>query len=184
MLLVAFQSKFMPAEVTESVRIDPTRMAQGIMTGIGFLGGGVIVKEGITVRGLTTAASIWMTAAIGITIGVGFYWSAGMATVVAVGVLGVFRWLENVIPTQSYAHLEVVCEANEMGEDDLLALLKSHRVSRRTTGYRLESDERQQRWLHYHVTIRTRNRNDLAKLAHSLSTLESVHEFAIKPSGD
>ena len=47
-------------------------MAQGIMTGIGFLGAGVIFKEGLTVRGLTTAASIWTTAAIGILFGVGF----------------------------------------------------------------------------------------------------------------
>ena len=42
------------------VEADPTRMAQGIMTGIGFLGAGVIFKEGLTVRGLTTAASIWI----------------------------------------------------------------------------------------------------------------------------
>src|SRR5262245_17859422 len=45
--------------------IDPTRMAQGLMTGIGFLGAGVIMREGLTVRGLTTAASIWITAGIG-----------------------------------------------------------------------------------------------------------------------
>ena len=43
------------------------------MTGIGFLGAGVIMKEGITVRGLTTSASIWITAAIGILVGIGFY---------------------------------------------------------------------------------------------------------------
>ena len=54
-------------------RLDPTRMAQGIMTGIGFLGAGVIVKEGLNVRGLTTAASIWITAAIGVLAGVGLY---------------------------------------------------------------------------------------------------------------
>ena len=51
-------------------------MAQGIMTGIGFLGAGVILKEGLTVRGLTTAASIWTTAAIGILVGIGFWFAA------------------------------------------------------------------------------------------------------------
>ena len=50
----------------EAIRTDPTRMAQGIMTGIGFLGAGVIFKEGLTVRGLTTAASIWITATLGV----------------------------------------------------------------------------------------------------------------------
>ena len=58
------------------MRIDPTRMAQGIMTGIGFLGAGVIFKEGLTVRGLTTAASIWITAAIGVLMGSGLYYPA------------------------------------------------------------------------------------------------------------
>lgn len=60
MLLTVFQSTWFLASA-EVVRVDPTRMAQGIMTGIGFLGAGVIVKEGATVRGLTTAASIWIT---------------------------------------------------------------------------------------------------------------------------
>src|SRR5215813_4241521 len=54
-------------------RLDPTRTAQGIMTGIGFLGAGVIYKETLTVRGLTTAASIWITSAIGILMGVGMF---------------------------------------------------------------------------------------------------------------
>src|SRR5262249_57361904 len=60
-----------------------SRMAQGIMTGIGFLGAGVIFKEGITVRGLTTAASIWTTAAIGILFGIGFFYPATLATLIA-----------------------------------------------------------------------------------------------------
>jgi putative Mg2+ transporter-C (MgtC) family protein len=59
-------------------------MAQGIMTGIGFLGAGVIFKEGLTVRGLTTAASIWVTAAIGILVGVGFYLPAAIGTLATI----------------------------------------------------------------------------------------------------
>ncbi|TMG77036.1 MAG: MgtC/SapB family protein, partial [Betaproteobacteria bacterium] len=71
MILTVYHVKWFEASFLERVAIDPTRMAQGIMTGIGFLGAGVIMKEGLTVRGLTTAASIWITAAIGILIGVG-----------------------------------------------------------------------------------------------------------------
>ena len=52
---------------------EVTRVIQGIVTGIGFLGAGVIVKEGFSVRGLTTAASIWVAAAIGVVIGAGSY---------------------------------------------------------------------------------------------------------------
>src|SRR6476646_5189842 len=54
-------------------RLDPTRMAEGIMTGIGFLGAAFIVKEGLNVRGLTAAASIWITAGIGVLAGVGLH---------------------------------------------------------------------------------------------------------------
>ena len=62
MLVTVYDDHWMNM-ATEFIRFDPTRMAQGIMTGIGFLGAGVIIKEGMSVRGLTTAASIWMTSA-------------------------------------------------------------------------------------------------------------------------
>src|SRR3954462_3918351 len=94
MLVTVYQSDWMTATPLESIRTDPTRMAQGIMTGIGFLGAGVIFKEGLAVRGLTTAASIWMTAAIGILIGVGFYLPAVIGTTATLIVLGVFRTVE------------------------------------------------------------------------------------------
>jgi putative Mg2+ transporter-C (MgtC) family protein len=78
MLVTLYQSEWLPGVPLETVKMDPTRMAQGIMTGIGFLGAGVIYKEGATVRGLTTAASMWLTAAIGILFGIGFYRSSGL----------------------------------------------------------------------------------------------------------
>jgi MgtC family len=71
MLVTLYQWQWLPGVPLETIRTDPTRMAQGIMTGIGFLGAGVIFKEGLSVRGLTTAASIWTTAAIGILMGIG-----------------------------------------------------------------------------------------------------------------
>ena len=85
MLVTLYQSEWLPGVPLETVKMDPTRMAQGIMTGIGFLGAGVIYKEGATVRGLTTAASIWLTAAIGILFGIGFYFPALLATAFALG---------------------------------------------------------------------------------------------------
>lgn len=66
------------AETTAAVGVvaDPTRVVQGIVTGIGFLGAGVIMKEGLNISGLTTAASIWAASCIGVLIGVGFYAAA------------------------------------------------------------------------------------------------------------
>ena len=73
MLLTFYPSKWLQGVQLETVPPDPTRMAKGIMGGIGFLGAGVIFKAGLSVRGLTTAASIWITAAIGILIGIGLF---------------------------------------------------------------------------------------------------------------
>src|SRR5229473_689600 len=89
MLVTVYQADWMTAAPLDTIRTDPTRMAQGIMTGIGFLGAGVIFKEGLTVRGLTTAASIWVTAAIGILVGVGFYLPVIVGTIATLIVLGV-----------------------------------------------------------------------------------------------
>lgn len=60
-------------------QIDPTRVAAQIVTGIGFLGAGAILRQGVTVRGLTTAAGLWVTAAVGMAVGFG-YWEAAIAT--------------------------------------------------------------------------------------------------------
>ncbi|HEY2219814.1 MAG TPA: MgtC/SapB family protein [Gaiellaceae bacterium] len=65
---------------TNIVRADPTRIAAQIVTGIGFLGAGAIIREGLSVRGLTTAASLWVVAAIGMASGAGYYWPAVAGT--------------------------------------------------------------------------------------------------------
>jgi putative Mg2+ transporter-C (MgtC) family protein len=62
------------------VRADPSRIAAQIVTGIGFLGAGAIIREGLSVRGLTTAATLWVVAAIGMACGAGYYWPAAATT--------------------------------------------------------------------------------------------------------
>ena len=66
------------------VRADPTRIAAQIVTGIGFLGAGAIIRQGLSVRGLTTAATLWVAAAIGIAAGAGYYSGAVLATVITI----------------------------------------------------------------------------------------------------
>jgi putative Mg2+ transporter-C (MgtC) family protein len=63
------------------VRTDPTRIAAQIVTGIGFLGAGAIIRQGLSIRGLTTAATLWVVAAIGLTTGAGYYSAAAFTTV-------------------------------------------------------------------------------------------------------
>src|SRR6058998_3877001 len=73
---------------------DPTRIIHGVITGVGFLGAGSILRTEGYVHGLTTAASVWMVAAIGVAVGVHAYPLALVGTVLALIVLEVFRWVE------------------------------------------------------------------------------------------
>jgi putative Mg2+ transporter-C (MgtC) family protein len=73
------------------VRFDPTRIAAQIVTGIGFLGAGAIIRQGISVRGLTTAATLWVAAAIGMATGAGYYSGAVVGTVVTLVAVGPLR---------------------------------------------------------------------------------------------
>jgi putative Mg2+ transporter-C (MgtC) family protein len=75
--------------------IDPGRMGAQVISGIGFLGAGTILKEGVTVKGLTTAASIWSVACIGLAIGLGFYTGSIFATILVLVTLVVFSKFES-----------------------------------------------------------------------------------------
>ena len=74
-------NEFAAVRAQTNVQIDVTRVASNIVTGVGFLGGGAILKDGATVRGLTTAASLWVTAAVGLAVALGGYSLAAAATI-------------------------------------------------------------------------------------------------------
>ncbi|MFA5116278.1 MAG: MgtC/SapB family protein [Candidatus Omnitrophota bacterium] len=82
------------------VALDPARIAAGVVTGIGFLGAGAIIRYGDSVKGLTTAASLWVAAGIGLAVGCGFYSAALWTTIFTVVVLFCLRYLEEVIPVK------------------------------------------------------------------------------------
>ena len=82
----------------QNVVIDPTRMSHGLLTGIGFLCAGVIFREGFSVHGLTTAASLWVTSAIGVLFGVGMLNLALLAAGATLAVLGALRLLDARLP--------------------------------------------------------------------------------------
>lgn len=75
--------------------VDPARIAAGVITGIGFLGAGAIIREREKVRGLTTAASLWVVAGVGLAVGCGFYLAAIATAILALAVLFLLRYLEN-----------------------------------------------------------------------------------------
>lgn len=182
MLLTAFQWDLLEGVPLDTIRTDPTRMAQGIMTGIGFLGAGVIMKENLTIRGLTTAASIWMTAAIGIIIGMGFFIPAAMATVITIVVLSLFGWSERLMRTRRYAKLLVRFKRSiGLPQEELYSIIKSHKISATPPSYHLESAGT---IFQYEMTISTSNSENFHKLAESLTDVEQIIEFSLMPTGD
>jgi putative Mg2+ transporter-C (MgtC) family protein len=182
MLVTVYESHWFPRDSAARVILDPTRMAQGIMTGIGFVGAGAIIKEGFTVRGLTTAASIWITAAIGILAGIGFYFAAGIGTVLSLGTLSAFRWIEAKLPTETYAVFMVRFSRDAaMSEAAVRELVKAHGFSPHNFSYRLHGDVNQ---VEYRMMLRTMDAGNARTLADKLKADPSVLDFRIAPTGD
>jgi len=182
MLVTMYQAKWFAGAPLETVRIDPTRMAQGVMTGIGFLGAGVIVREGLTVRGLTTAASIWITAAIGILAGIGFYSAVLVGSVITIGILTVFRKVESRMPVQIFANNTIVFgRDNCLSETEIRELHEKNGFSVAKVSYRLLEKGEQ---LEYRMTVRTMDGDNIEKLSKTLLGLASVVEFNISMAGD
>ena len=178
MLVTVYQSQWFP-QGGETVRVDPTRMAQGVMTGIGFLGAGVIIKEGVAVRGLTTAASIWITSAIGILAGVGFYFPLIAVTLATLCALSLFRRLEGILPAFSYAAHSVVLPVDSaVDELSLRSFLGSlgfdvHQVSC--------SRDHVARTVKYDMTIRTKAKGGLTQLNSAWATRTELISYSITP---
>ena len=182
MLLTVYQWELLAGVPIDTIRVDPTRMAQGIMTGIGFLGAGVIMKERLTVRGLTTAASVWITAAIGIVIGMGFFSAAIAATVITVLVLSAMGWLERRVKSIRYATLMVRFKRSVgLPRDELYALINEQNIKYYSPSYHLEEEGT---IFQYMMTINTQEPDQFHALAERLSQVEQIIEFSIMPTGD
>jgi putative Mg2+ transporter-C (MgtC) family protein len=181
MLVTLFQRHGLPLGA-EALRADPTRMAQGIMTGIGFLGAGVIFREGLTVRGLTTAASIWMTAAIGILMGLGLYAAGALATGLTLGVLSLFRYVEQRLPALTYArHTVQFARGAALSQAEILGLLVDHGFEVSDVSYALAHGGEV---VEYGMAIQTLHPRNLARLAETLRALPQVRGFTITPGVD
>ena len=182
MIVTVYQGQWVHPLGVGNIQTDPTRMAQGIMTGIGFLGAGVIFKEGLTVRGLTTAASIWVTSAIGILVGVGFYLAAVLGAIATLLILSVFRYVEGKVPSEFYAHhMLAFARDSVMAEDEMRKTLAAHGFSIANLSSRLTDGGKQ---FEYRMVLRSRDPKSAESLSQYLRKLPQVIEFRISPTGD
>jgi putative Mg2+ transporter-C (MgtC) family protein len=119
MVVSAYFALFQSYSEPRVVEIDASRIAASVVSGIGFLAGGVILKSGATVQGLTTAASLWLATAVGLTSGAGMPIEAGGIALMGVSTLALLRRFEE--KKERFVHRKVVVVVND--EPDATAVL-------------------------------------------------------------
>lgn len=161
---------------------DPSRVVQGIVTGVGFLGAGVIVKDGFTVRGLTTAASIWVTSCIGILVGSSEYAPAAAATFMTLAALTVFRNIESRIPRRRYARFHITFRrAGVMAEHELREFVHNHGYTVDDVSYALSGEGT---LFEYQVNMWARDPAAHSRLVHALAKLPDMVDLSVLPTRD
>jgi putative Mg2+ transporter-C (MgtC) family protein len=155
----------------------PARLAQGVMTGLGFLGAGVIFKEGVSVQGLTTAAAVWMTAAVGLLFGFGLVVPGTLATLALMFVLVIMRRVEGLIPWPAFALVILrfkVASAPE--ETRLREWLGQEAATVSDISYKLMNEGKIYEYL---VNLKARNSHALSALAARLKDTPGLIEFEL-----
>jgi len=168
-----------------NVRVDPARLAAAVIPGVGFLGAGTILHTGRSVTGLTTAASIWVTAAIGLGVGAGFYFAAAVSTLLVLFVLWALNKLEKKMFRRKSERLIVLHVEDRPG---LMQKLKET-VERadgelRRLRFRDEDEEDEagelgenQVAVYLHVRLK---KNNAAELLDAFRGLEGVHAASLE----
>jgi len=158
---------------------DPTRVIQGVVTGIGFLGAGVIMKEGMSISGLTTAASIWASSAIGILCGAGFYFAAIMLTAVASAAMIMGGVVEGWLPSRHAAAVILrFKDESQPAEEEvkLLARELGYRVAEGSTS--IIRDDQGEEW--HLVFLATSSRKvSIPQLAAGLNACGQFRSFQV-----
>jgi len=182
--ILIIASRSLPVAVEElgfegNFVIDPARLAAGIITGIGFLGAGVILKTTDFIRGVTTAACVWFCAALGIIIGMGFYILAVASAGLALFVLIFLDRLGSVIYPVAYRKIKILTRLEHPLEltEKCKSILKKHKVLIQDIDY---SQDNKNQELELTFYIRTHHREVGAGLTHVFGQLPEVLRTSIR----
>lgn len=176
--LIMLLSIYIPQTFNQYQPADPGRLAAQVVSGIGFLGAGAIMKFGFNVKGLTTAASIWVIAAIGLAIGAGMYWATAIATGIllfALFFLDIFeKWI---FPAKFIKHLRVYSATGfELKTDPILALLKKNKVNVRTIDIEQSFDEKR---TSLYFVIQIKEKVKINTLSEEIGQIEGVQKVKL-----
>ena len=176
--LLMLLSIWIPQEIAGFSGADPGRIAAQVVSGIGFLGAGAILRLGNNVRGLTTAASLWFAAAVGLAVGAGLFFAAAIAE--AAGFFTLFflnKFEKKVFPVQQIKILEINYKQSKPDTETVMGILKSSKIRIRnidiehgslTKGSRLK------------LLVSISNSIDIVSIADDIKNLEGVAKVTIK----
>lgn len=159
---------------------DPTRVVQGIVTGIGFLGAGVIMKEGFNISGLTTAASIWASSVMGVMIGAGFYPAGLMMAVIAMLCTALVNRMERALPQRAQIAVVMRFKQGFIPREDVLRRVAQER-GYEILGGTLTIHGRED-GVEWHFTAEAydkRRAEPVAQLAAELARFSGVEQFSV-----
>lgn len=168
--------EFTGAASTGGIQFDPTRIAAQIVTGVGFLGAGAIIREGRDVRGMTTAGSLWTAAAIGVAAGAGYLFGAAAATALCIATLYALRRLRTVIDSRLRIDSSVITltlRGLEQGPSEALQTLERHGVRVRD----LEADVEGER-ARYRAQVKVSPSRDVHAALAEVSRLPGVEKIS------
>ena len=156
------------------------RIIQGITTGVGFLGAGVIMRDGMNISGLTTAASIWAVAAIGVMVGIGFYSAAIMTAVLAAVLMMWGSKIEALLPSRHAVAVALHFHKNvDLTEHDLGRLVYAQGYEVAKGSFAIDQRDGHSEWRFVAVSLGRGQGASLVRLGESLKGADGVQNFHI-----
>ena len=158
------------------MRTDPGRLMAGGLTGIGFLGAGIIIRGGLTIHGLTTAAGIWGISVVGLAVGSGYYELAGALYAITLSSLMGLRYVEPLLKKETYKILEMFIRKPGLSQEFMVDLFK--RKGLRTVGFDVSEDRSAQVRV-YRFTLSGKTENSFHAAYEELASLEAIESIRL-----
>lgn len=165
MILIAIGSCLFTimSKIIGGVDSESSRIAASIVSGVGFLGAGVVLKDGATIKGITTAASIWLVASLGVGAGAGEYELVGAVTLLVLIVLWVLppleRWIDSL---HEFLEINITIKNSDAAEDDVLDIFDE--IDIKTVHIRRTREEKGERVLHIEAKMNPSKRKELSEI--------------------
>lgn len=160
----------------ETSRFDPGRLAAGAITGMGFLGAGVVLKSGLSVHGLTTAACLWIVSAIGLAVGCGLRFAAILSFAITLVSLWLLRYVEDRIPRLAYKHVTILVD-RDAPEEQLRAAVTGHGPRITEMDYELDAGSGR---MTYRMTIASEHGISERSIVDALARLPAVRHIRVQ----